>query len=105
MLLPHPQLRNALLATGLSAVVLGLTGPAFGETMQTVPGAGGAVTDTKILLEKQPAPIPFEKAADPEKQEKAKAVPDASKSVIPEPAAAALGLIGLGLILFRRYRV
>jgi MYXO-CTERM domain-containing protein len=75
------------------------------ESMQTVPGAGGAVIDTKILLKNQPAPVPFEKTESekPEKQE-AKA-PDANKSVIPEPAAAALGLIGLGLILFRRYRV
>lgn len=89
----------------MNAVAADATG---NTNLMPVPGAGGAVIDTSISLKAGPAPTPFEKAAEREPvsppQPEIKAV-EASKSAIPEPAAAALGLIGLGLIVFRRYRV
>jgi MYXO-CTERM domain-containing protein len=69
--------------------------------MSLPPAAAGSAVATKIGLEAPDTPAPF---AAPAPEKPVTSASEKPNSVIPEPAAAALGLLGLGLILFRRFR-
>lgn len=101
---PAPQrlLRLSAVAVALLAMGGQFAGATSKDGSKLPAAAGDSAIPTDIHLKAPAVPEAFKEKESSTPKDEAKKKSD---SAIPEPAAAALGLLGLGLIIFRRYRV